>query len=113
MAGDKDPLDILDGLLARVKKAGGDAADAGLFESASIEVAQRLGAPEKLERSESTDIGLRVFVGQRQAIVSSTDFSNDALDAAKMLLHQSEHLRGMLDGLLEKIKPGDVTEPNN
>ena len=81
MAGDKDPLDILDGLLARVKKVGGDAADAGLFKSASIEVAQRLGAPEKLERSESTDIGLRVFVGKRQAIVSSTDFSNDALDA--------------------------------
>ncbi len=81
MAGDKDPLDILDGLLARVKKAGGDAADAGLFKSASIEVAQRLGAPEKLERSESTDAGLRVFIGKRQAIVSSTDFSDDALDA--------------------------------
>jgi PmbA protein len=81
MAADKDPLDILDGLLARVKKAGGDAADAGLFKSASIEVAQRLGAPEKLERSESTDAGLRVFIGKRQAIVSSTDFSDDALDA--------------------------------
>ena len=81
MAGDKDPLYILDGLLARVKKAGGDAADAGLFKSASIEVAQRLGAAEKLERSESTDLGLRVFIGKRQAIVSSTDFSVDALDA--------------------------------
>jgi len=80
MAGEKDPLDILDGLLARVKKAGGDAADAGLFKSASIEVAQRLGAPEKLERSESTDAGLRVFVGKRQAIVSSTDLSDEALD---------------------------------
>ena len=39
--------------------------------------------------------------------------SNDALDAATMLLHQSENLRGMLDGLLEKIKPSDVTEPNS
>ena len=81
MAGEKDPLDLLDGLLARVKKAGGDTADAVLFNSASIEVAQRLGAAEKLERSESTDAGLRVFVGKRQAIVSSTDFSDDALDA--------------------------------
>ena len=81
MDGDKDPLDILDGLLARAKKAGGDAADAGLFKSASIEVAQRLGAAEKLERSESTDLGLRVFIGKRQAIVSSTDLSDDALDA--------------------------------
>jgi PmbA protein len=81
MAGDRGPLEILDGLLARVKKAGGDAADAGLFKSISLEVAQRLGAAEKLERSESTDAGLRVFIGQRQAIVSSTDLSDDALDA--------------------------------
>ena len=80
MAGDKEPLDILDGLLGRVKAAGGDAADAVLFESASVEVAQRLGAPEKLERSESADAGLRVFVGKQQAIVSSTDLSDAALD---------------------------------
>ena len=73
------PLDLLESLLTRVKKAGGDAADAVLFESASLEVARRLGAPEKLERSESTDAGLRVFVGKRQAIVSSTDLSEDAL----------------------------------
>ena len=81
MTGDKAPLDILDDLLTRVKKAGGDSADAVLFESASISVAQRLGAPEKLERSETCDAGLRVFVGKRQAIVSSTDLSDTALGA--------------------------------
>ncbi len=79
MAEKSKPLDLLESLLTRVKKAGGDAADAVLFESASLEVARRLGAPEKLERSESTDAGLRVFVGKRQAIVSSTDLSEDAL----------------------------------
>lgn len=79
MAEKTKPLDLLESLLTRVKKAGGDAADAVLFESASLEVARRLGAPEKLERSESTDAGLRVFVGKRQAIVSSTDLSEDAL----------------------------------
>lgn len=80
MASGKKPLDILDGLLDRVKKAGGDAADALVFDSASLEVSQRLGNPEKLERSESTDVGLRVFMGKRQAIVSSTDQSDEALD---------------------------------
>jgi PmbA protein len=80
MASGRQPLEVLDGLLDRVKKAGGDAADAVLFESASLEVSQRLGKPEKLERSESADLGLRVFVGKRQAIVSSTDQSSDTLD---------------------------------
>ncbi len=79
MAGKKAPLDILGDLLDRVKKAGGESADAVLFESASIEVAQRLGQPEKLERSESMDAGLRVFIGRRQAIVSSTDLTDRAL----------------------------------
>ena len=80
MASGKQPLDVLDGLLDRVKKAGGDAADALIFDSASLSISQRLGKPEKLERSESADVGLRVFVGKRQAIVSSTDQSDDTLD---------------------------------
>ena len=36
--------------------------------------------PGKLERSESADIGLRIFAGKSQAIVSSSDTSSDALD---------------------------------
>jgi len=80
MASGKQPLDVLDGLLDRVTKAGGDAADALVFDSASLAISQRLGQPEKLERSESADVGLRVFVGQKQAIVSSTDQSDEALD---------------------------------
>ena len=47
------------------------------------------------------------------ALEIAAEASNDALDAATMLLHQSENLRGMLDGLLEKIKPRDVNEPNS
>ena len=73
-------LDILDDLLVRARKAGADAADALLVEGASLSVAERLGRPEKLERAEGNDLGLRVFVGKRQAIVSSTDFSARALD---------------------------------
>ncbi|MDA1099798.1 MAG: TldD/PmbA family protein [Proteobacteria bacterium] len=72
-------LDLLSDLVAKAKQAGAEAADAVLFESASLAVSYRLGAREDLERSESKDLGLRIFLGQRQAIVSSTDISPDSL----------------------------------
>ena len=58
-------------------------------------------------------VGQTIQEVNQVALEIATEASNDALDAATMLLHQSEHLRGMLDGLLEKIKPRDVTEPNS
>jgi len=73
--------DILERILAGAKKAGADAADALYVESVSAQVAYRLGNLEEIERAESADLGLRVFVGQRVAFISSTDFSADALDA--------------------------------
>ncbi len=73
-------LDLLDDLLKRARKAGAEAADAVFVQGASLSVAERLGKPEKLERAEGRDLGLRLFVGKRQAIVSSTDFSSKALD---------------------------------
>ncbi|HEY3916981.1 MAG TPA: TldD/PmbA family protein [Stellaceae bacterium] len=74
-----DPLSLLGDLIARALKAGADAADAVLFESAALSHAQRLGKVEKLERSEGYDLGLRVLIGKRQAIVSSNDRSPAAL----------------------------------
>lgn len=58
-------------------------------------------------------VGQTIQEVNQVALEIATEASNDALDAATMLLHQSENLRGMLDGLLEKIKPSDVTEPNS
>jgi len=75
-----DPRDLAADLVARARRAGADAADALLVEGTSVSAAQRLGEPEKVERSESADVGLRVFVGKRQACVSSTDMSKTALD---------------------------------
>src|ERR1700681_4027165 len=73
-------LDLLDDLLARARKAGAEAADAVFVEGAALSVAERLGKPEKLERAEGRDLGLRVLMGKRQAIVSPTDFSPRALE---------------------------------
>nr|WP_314073307.1 TldD/PmbA family protein [uncultured Roseococcus sp.] len=67
--------DILAALLEAARRAGADQADALLVHSASLAVQRRLGAIEQLERSESTDVGLRVFLGNRMAIVSGTDAS--------------------------------------
>lgn len=61
------------------KRAGADAADALCYASASLSVSCRLGKPEGIERSESNGIGLRVFIGQRSAAVSSSDMTKDAL----------------------------------
>ncbi|MFA4994507.1 MAG: metallopeptidase TldD-related protein [Bdellovibrionales bacterium] len=72
-------LDVLGDLITLARKAGADAADALLIDSTDLSVSVRLGALENLERSESGDLGLRVFVGQRQAIVSSTERSAKTL----------------------------------
>lgn len=70
-----DHLDMLDDLIARARKAGADAADAVAVSSTSLSVSHRLGKAEGVERAEATDLGLRVFLGKRQAIASTTDFS--------------------------------------
>jgi len=72
-------VDRLAALVAKAEKAGGDAADAVFVEGRSLSLSQRLGKRENLERSEGSDLGLRVFVGKRQAVVSSSDMSDDAL----------------------------------
>ena len=73
-------IDLLHDLIGRAKTAGADAADAILVHGTSLSYDQRLGEIEKLEREESADIGLRVLVGKRQAMVSSTDRDGAALD---------------------------------
>lgn len=75
-----DNLDLLSDLVAAARKAGADAADAVLVDGTSVSVAWRLGKLETLERSEGADIGLRVLIGGRQAIVSSADRRKPALD---------------------------------
>ena len=81
MTANDDHLDLLDQVIQRARKAGADQADALLYQGISISHAQRLGKIEKLERSEGYDLGLRVLIGKRQAIVSSNDQTAPALAA--------------------------------
>jgi len=67
-----DYLSLVSDLIRQARAAGADAADALLVNGTSLSVASRQGKIEHLERSEGRDLGLRVFVGKRAAIVSST-----------------------------------------
>ncbi len=73
-------LDLMAHLVARARAAGADAADAVLVASTSLSVGRRNGQTEQLERSESQDLGLRVFVGQSAAIVSATSVDPASFD---------------------------------
>jgi len=81
MKKDKDLLDKVTDLVKRAQVAGADSADAIYVEGISLSMACRKGELESLARSEGMDLGLRVFVGNRQAMVSSSDFSNSALNS--------------------------------
>ncbi|MHC0052283.1 TldD/PmbA family protein [Actibacterium sp. D379-3] len=60
-------------LLDAARRAGADAADAMAVEGTSLSIDVRGGKLEQAERSEGTDIGLRVMIGRRQACVSASD----------------------------------------
>ncbi len=75
-----DNLNLLDALLTKAKQAGADSADALVAGGASLSLGWRLGKLENLDRSEGGDLGLRVFIGKKQAVVSSSDLSERALD---------------------------------
>lgn len=79
MNDDNDILNRLDDLIGKAKAAGADAADAVFVNAVSLSVGHRMGERENLARAESADLGLRVFIGARQAVVSSSDISEAAL----------------------------------
>lgn len=75
------PLDDLThAMLRAAKAAGADASDAMAVQGTSVSIDVRAGALEHADRAEGIDIGLRVFVGTRSAIVSSSDTSTRTLE---------------------------------
>ena len=75
--------DLAERLVAAAARAGADAADAVAVRSVSLGVEVREGAVEESERSEGDDVGLRVFVGRRQAVVSTNDVKADVAQLAE------------------------------
>ncbi len=80
MPTDPSVLERLTDLVALAKRKGADAADAVYIRSVGMAQSVRLGQPERREREESQDIGLRLMIGKRQAAASSADMSPAALE---------------------------------
>jgi PmbA protein len=74
-------LDLAERLVNAARRAGADAADAVAVRSISLSVEVRDGAVEESERAEGDDMGLRVLVGKRQAVVSTNDTKGNGADA--------------------------------
>ncbi len=65
----------LESVVASALAAGADTAEAVFARRAALSVTVRMDALEEVEREESNDLGIRVFVGARQASVSGSDIS--------------------------------------
>ncbi len=73
--------ELAERLVGAAKRAGADAADAIAVRGISLSVEVRDGAVEESQRSEGDDLGLRVLVGHKQAVVSTNDLQGSSFDA--------------------------------
>lgn len=118
-----DTLSLLGDLVARARAAGADAADAVLVAGNALSIAQRNGRVEHLERAEGRDLGLRVFVGRRSAMVSSSAIdpagfarlAEQAIDMARVVPEDPygglcEHAAPPEDVALDLIDPDEPSE---
>lgn len=101
-----DALNRLDHLVRCARQKGADAADAVYSASNALSVDVRLGALEGVERVESEEIGLRLFIGQHAAIVSTSDLSpanlEDSVDRALLMARETspDPYAGLADAAL-------------
>ncbi|MFZ0840337.1 MAG: TldD/PmbA family protein [Xanthobacteraceae bacterium] len=111
--------DLAEKLVAAARRAGADAADAVATRGVSISVEVRDGTVEESERAEGDDLGLRVFVGQKQAVISTNDLSGEGADAlaeravAMARVAPADRFAGLADPeLLAKVIPDlDMLDP--
>ncbi len=111
--------DLAQRLVEAAKRAGADAADAVAVRGVAQSIEIRDGNVEELERSEGDDVGLRVLVGRRQAVVSSNDRAADAKTLAERAVAMArvapdDEFAGLADpALLAKSIPDlDLLDPN-
>src|ERR1700678_904829 len=76
-----DLTDLAERLVSAARRAGADQADAIAVRSVSLSVDVRDGDVEELQRSEGDDLGLRVIVVHKQAVVSTNDLKGDGFEA--------------------------------
>ncbi len=99
-------------LLDAAKAAGADGADAMLARGQSTNISLRLGNVEAIERSEDFDVGLRIFIGQRTATISTSQLDGDNITnlaeravAMARLAPEDPFVRLATDGEISKSIP--------
>ena len=78
--GERTAQQLAEGLVERARSAGADEADAVASVSTESSVTVRMQKVEKIIEAGSRSVGLRVIMGGRQAVVSTSDISDAALD---------------------------------
>ncbi len=112
--------DLAERLVGAAKRAGADAADAIAVRGISLSVEVRDGAVEESQRAEGDDLGLRVLVGRKQAVVSTNDLVGSGFDAlaeravAMARVAPDDRFAGLADpALLAKKFPAlDLLDPD-
>ena len=112
---------LLEELIKKSISAGADAADAVWAQDNSLSVTCRFGKLDEIQRSDESIIGLRVFSGHRQAIVSSSDSSPDifqnlvdqALEMARSVPEDEYIGLATPDQLASKLSNIDSCDPND
>jgi len=84
-------LERAERLVQAALRAGADTADAVAVRSLSLSIELRDGAVEESESAEGDDLGLRVLVGKRQAVVSSNDLTGDPAALAERRAFPDHH----------------------
>src|SRR5258708_2197161 len=111
--------DIAERLVAAARRAGADTADAVAVRSMSVSVEVRNGEVEGSERAEGDDVGLRVLVGKRQAVVSTNDVKDDVDQLAQRAVAMArgapeDRFAGLADAaqLARDIPDLDLLDPD-
>ena len=105
---------LADRLVAAARKAGADAADAVAVRGISVSVEVRDGNVDESERAEGDDVGLRVLVGKRQAVISTNDIAGADVDAlaqravAMARAAPEDPFAGLADASLLAKKPAEL-----
>ncbi|EHI49240.1 putative Zn-dependent protease-like protein [SAR116 cluster alpha proteobacterium HIMB100] len=73
----KQDQDIIEKALSAAKQAGADGADVSFIKGGGLDVQVRLGKVESAERAEDYQMGMRVFVGQKSATISSGQLDDE------------------------------------
>ena len=88
----KQDQDIIEKALSAAKQAGADGADVSFIKGGGLDVQVRLGKVESAERAEDYQMGMRVFVGQKSATISSGQLDDENItELAERAVAMAKH----------------------